>query len=56
MNATPRLLLACRFPRSSHLVVSDSHPPSAGIMALETSAKTAYNVNDLFVAIGNSNI
>ncbi len=25
----------------------------AGIMALETSAKTAYNVNDLFVAIGN---
>jgi hypothetical protein len=22
-------------------------------MALETSAKTAYNVNDLFVAIGN---
>jgi GTPase SAR1 family protein len=32
---------------------SDPHP--AGIMALETSAKTAYNVNDLFVAIGNSN-
>lgn len=41
------------FPRLLHALLCSTHVHPAGIMALETSAKTAYNVNDLFVAIGN---